>query len=146
MCFSLTIVILTRTGSSSSADSQIVPGFMSRSIRISSPVIRSRKWHLLCAGKTSRSCWAPSNRFALKSSSRKWGTYLKRRFFMLREVVRWRCAVDTGILRMSGIVRTEDHGSASKTCRIRASISSRRGQPELGRSLRSERCNLISCS
>jgi hypothetical protein len=44
---------------------------------------------------------------------------------MLREVVRWKCTVDAGILRNSEIVRTEDHHLASKTCRIQASISSR---------------------
>jgi hypothetical protein len=118
---------------------------MSRETHVSSPVIISRKWHLSCAFGTSRSCRALSNRFPLKLSSRRWGTYLKYRLFMLRAVVRLRCAAEPGILRNSAIIRTEDHGSVSKTCRIRASISSRGGQPELGRSLRSERCNIISC-
>jgi hypothetical protein len=70
----------------------------------------------------------------------------KCRFLMLTEGVRWKCTIDAGILKSSAIVRTENHGSASNTCRIRASISSRGGRPELGRTLRSERCNLISCS
>jgi hypothetical protein len=72
--------------------------------------------------------------------------HLKCRLFILREVFRWRFTVDAGILRDSAIVRTEGHGSASKTCRIGASISSKGSRPELGRSLRSERRNLISCS
>jgi hypothetical protein len=50
---------------------------------------------------------------------------LKCRLFILREVVRWRRTVDSGILGKSPIVRTEGHDSASKTCRIRGSISSK---------------------
>jgi hypothetical protein len=137
---------LTRTGSSASAEIQTVPVSMSRSTHVSSSAIKSRKWHLSCACRTLRSCWAPFHRFAHKSSSRKRGTHLKCRLFMLREVVRWKCTVDAGISRNSAIVRTEDHGSASKTCRIRAWISSRGGLPQLGRPLSSERSTLISCS
>jgi hypothetical protein len=55
MHFSVAFVLLTRTGSSASAGSQMVPGFMSRWTHLSSLVIRSRKWHLSCACKTSRS-------------------------------------------------------------------------------------------
>jgi hypothetical protein len=138
------IVLLARTGSSASAGSQIVLAFMSRYTHVSSPVIRSRKWHLFCACRTSRSRRAPSNRFALKSSSKNEKNQMKCRLFMLREVVIWRCTDDAGILRNSAIVRTEDHDSASKICRIRASISSREGRPGLDRSLRSERWNSIS--
>jgi hypothetical protein len=45
-------------------------------------------------------------------------------------------------LKNSPFIRIEDHGSASKTCRIRVSISSRWDRPELGRSLRSKQCSL----
>jgi hypothetical protein len=146
MRFSFAIVLFTQTGSSASAGSQIVPGFMSRLTHVSSPVIWARKRHLSCACRMSRSCQEHSNSFALKSSSRKWGSYLNCRVFILREVVRWRYTVDAGILRNSAIVRTENHGSASKTCGTRVSTSSRGGRPELGRSLRSGQCNVISCS
>jgi hypothetical protein len=47
--------------------------------------------------------------------------------FMLREVVKWRCNVDSGILRNSAVVRTEGDGSASKTCRERAISIFKRG-------------------
>jgi hypothetical protein len=134
MRFSLAIVLSTRTGSSASAGTKIIPGFMSRQTHVSSPIIRSRKWHLSCAFRTLRSYRAPLGRFALKSSSRKWGTHLKCRLFILREVVRWRCTFGAGILRNSAIVGTEHHGSASKTCRIRVSISSRVGRSSIGHS------------
>jgi hypothetical protein len=116
MRFSRAIVLLTRTGSSPSAESQVVPGFMWRQTHVSSSVIRSRKQHLSFACRTPRSCRAPSNHFALKSSPRKWGAHLKCRLFLLREVVRSRCTVKAWILRNSVVVRTEDHGSAFKTC------------------------------
>jgi hypothetical protein len=61
-------------------------------------------------------------------------------------MIRWKCTVDAGILRNSAVVRTKGQGSASKTCGIQALISSRHGRPELGRSVRSEQWNLISCS
>jgi hypothetical protein len=61
---------------------------------------------------------------------------------MLKEVVRRRCTVVAGLLRNSAIIQAENHGSASKTCRIRVSISSRGDRPELCRSLRSKQCNL----
>jgi hypothetical protein len=87
MRFWLVIVLLTRTGSSASAGSRIVPSFMLKETDVSSPVIRSRKWHLSCACRTSRSCQAPSNRFALKSLSSKCGTHLKCRLFLLMGVI-----------------------------------------------------------
>jgi hypothetical protein len=62
----LAIVLLTRTGDSAPAGSQIVTGFMLWETHVSSRVIRSRKCHLSCACRTSRSCRAPSNRFTLK--------------------------------------------------------------------------------
>jgi hypothetical protein len=132
---------LTRTGSSASAGSQIVPGFMPRSTHVSSPVIRSRKWHFSCTCRTSRSCRAPFNRFALRSSSRKRGTHLKYRLFILREVVRWRCTVDAGILRNSAIVRTEDQDLYSSNIDIsKRDSAGARSVTQIGR------CHLISCS
>jgi hypothetical protein len=70
--------------------------------------------------------------------------HLKCRFFMLREVLRWRSTVGARILSNPAIVRTQDHVSASKTCIIQVSISSRGGWPELSRPLRSERSNLVA--
>jgi hypothetical protein len=119
--FSFAIVVLTRPGSSASAGSQIVPGFMSRETHISSPVIRSRRWHLPCICRTSSTFQSFDSQIIIKKKR----NHLKCRLFMLREVVRWRGTVNAGILRNSAIVRTEDNGSASKTCRIRALISSR---------------------